>query len=87
MKTFFKEHRKLINAIIVALIPLAACIIMTRFDHKTIADVYPAASEWNDELFYYKQVECSVLDGTPNGYFGYNESSAEKLPTVHGARS
>ena len=79
MKTFFKEHRKLINAIIVALIPLAACIIMTRFDHKTIADVYPAASEWNDELFYYKQVECSVLDGTPNGYFGYNESSAEKL--------
>lgn len=79
MKTFFKEHKKLINAIIVALIPLAACIIMTRFDHKTIADVYPAASEWNDELFYYKQVECSVLDGTPNGYFGYNESSAEKL--------
>lgn len=79
MKTFFKEHKKLINAIIVALIPLAACIVMTRLNHKTIADVYPAASEWNDELFYYKQVECSVLDGTPNGYFGYNESSAEKL--------
>ena len=79
MKTFFREHRKLINAIIVALIPLAACIIMTRFDHKSIADVYPAASEWNDELFYYKQVECSVFDGTPNGYFGYNESSAERL--------
>ena len=34
---------------------------------------------WNDELFYYKQVEGILEFGYPQGYFGFNESHALNL--------
>ena len=32
--------------------------------------------DWNDEVFYYKQIEGIRDYGLPQGYFGYNESHA-----------
>lgn len=46
-------------------------------DGKSVTDIYLPASEWNDELIYYKQVEVAVNYGESIGYYGYNESHAE----------
>lgn len=69
----------LIQAVIMGLLPLLCCIIHCAAQGYTIADVYLPASEWNDELFYYKQVEAMLNYGYPYGYFGFNESHALKL--------
>ena len=61
------------------LLPIIACLINTLSHGKGICDVFPSASEWNDELFYFKQVQCMVADGIPRGFFGYNESTAMSL--------
>lgn len=41
---------------------------------RSLFQVYLPASEWNDELIYYKQVEGMIKHGSPLGYFGFNES-------------
>lgn len=41
--------------------------------HKLITDIYLPAGEWNDEVFYYKQIAAMVKYGIPQGYFGYSE--------------
>lgn len=46
---------------------------------ESIGQVYLPSSEWNDELFYFKQVEGIVNYGFPLGYFGFNESHALQL--------
>ena len=46
---------------------------------RAIGEVYLPNGEWNDELFYFKQVEGMVKYGYPYGYFGFNESHALKL--------
>ena len=61
------------------LLPVIACLINTLSNGKGICDVFPSASEGNDELFYFKQIECMVADGIPKGFFGYNESTAASL--------
>lgn len=71
---FLKKHARIIKAAVFALLPLLCCVISCAMDGKTIAEVYLPASEWNDELFYFKQVEGMVDFGYPKGYFGFNES-------------
>lgn len=39
--------------------------------------IYVPASTWSDEAVYTKLLEAVVNFGTPQGYFGYNESHAE----------
>lgn len=44
-----------------------------------ISQIYLPASQWNDEVVYYKWVEGVVEYGVPQGYFGYNENHANYL--------
>ena len=60
-------------------LPLLCCLVYCAFQGRGIGQVYLPNSEWNDELFYFKQVESIVNFGYPQGYFGFNESHALKL--------
>lgn len=62
-----------------AALPFLCCVISCAMQGRTIGEVYLPGSEWNDELFYFKQVESMVEFGYPKGYFGFNESHALKL--------
>lgn len=75
-----KENRiLLLKAVLMTLLPLVCCVITCAADGYSIGQVYLPMSEWNDELFYYKQVEGILSYGYPQGYFGFNESHALKL--------
>lgn len=75
-----REHRILtLKAGLAALLPLLCCAIVCAAQGRSLSQVYLPASEWNDELFYYKQVEGILSHGYPQGYFGFNESHALKL--------
>lgn len=75
------EHRyvTLVKSLLLGLLPLACCLVYCAVQGKSLGEVYLPASEWNDELFYYKQVEGIIHYGYPRGYFGFNESHALKL--------
>ena len=68
-----------VRAAIMAVLPLLCCVAYCALQGKTLLEVYLPASEWNDELFYYKQVEAILENGYPYGYFGFNESHADWL--------
>lgn len=74
-----KRYVALGKAALMAALPLICCLVSCAMQGKAIGDVYLPASEWNDELFYFKQVEGIVKFGYPQGYFGFNESHALKL--------
>lgn len=74
-----RRYMTMIKAVFLALLPLVCCVVYCASQGKTIGQVYLPGSEWNDELFYYKQVEGIVKYGYPYGYFGFNESHALKL--------
>ncbi len=74
-----KRYITLLQACLLAVLPVLCCLIYCAAQGKGIGDVYLPASQWNDELFYFKQVEAIVDYGFPQGYFGFNESHALKL--------
>ncbi len=74
-----KDKIRWAKAAIMGLLPLLCCLIYCAFQGKGIGDVYLPNSLWNDELFYFKQVEGIVNYGYPQGYFGFNESHALEL--------
>lgn len=74
-----KRYITLLKAVLMALLPLVCCLIRTVAEGESIGQVYLPSSEWNDELFYFKQVEGIVNYGFPLGYFGFNESHALQL--------
>lgn len=69
----------LTQAVLLALLPVLCCFVRCALDGETISEVWLPASLWNDELFYYKQVEGIIGFGYPQGYFGFNESHALNL--------
>lgn len=69
----------LFKVLLMALLPVVCCLVTCAMQGKAIGEVYLPTSEWNDELFYFKQVEGIVNYGYPRGYFGFNESHALKL--------
>ena len=77
--TWCKEHKVLIKAFIMMWVPLLCCMMACALEGRSISQVYLPASEWNDELFYFKQVEGILNNGFPQGYFGFNESHARTL--------
>lgn len=79
IQAFCQKHKYLLRAVLMSLLPLFCCLITCASQGKSIGQVYLPASEWNDELFYFKQVEGMVKFGYPYGYFGFNESHALKL--------
>lgn len=64
----------LLKAALFALLPLIGAAAAAASQGHTLGEVYLPSSEWNDELFYYKQVEGILRYGYPYGYFGFNES-------------
>lgn len=74
-----KRYMTMCKAVLLGLLPLLCCVVYCAAQGRTIGQVYLPESEWNDELFYYKQVEGIVNYGYPLGYFGFNESHALKL--------
>lgn len=76
---FGKRYEQGIMTAVMTLLPLLCCFLHCAFRGHGISDVSIAAGEWNDELFYFKQVEGIVHYGYPQGYFGFNESHALKL--------
>lgn len=80
MKENFKRNKILyLQAVMMGLLPLLCCVLTCAIHGYRINDIYLPASDWNDELFYYKQVESILTYGYPQGYFGFNESHALKL--------
>lgn len=74
-----KRYVTLAKSLLLGLLPLLCCIVYCAAEGGRLGETYIPSSEWNDELFYFKQVE-SILDfGYPQGYFGFNESRALKL--------
>lgn len=73
------RYQWLIKAFLMGCLPLLCCLVTCAMQGKTIGDVYLPMSEWNDELFYFKQVEGIVSYGFPQGFFGFNESHALAL--------
>lgn len=74
-----KRYLRFGKAALMAALPLICCLVTCAMQERTIREVYLPGSEWNDELFYFKQVEGMVNFGYPLGYFGFNESHALKL--------
>lgn len=74
-----KRYIILCKAVLCGILPLLGCLVYCAMQGRGIGSVYLPASEWNDELFYYKQVEGIVRYGYPQGFFGFNESHALKL--------
>lgn len=82
LKNWWKVDNRyltMIKAVLMALLPVLCCLVHCGIQGRSIGDVYLPSSEWNDELFYFKQVEGIVNYGYPRGYFGFNESHALKL--------
>lgn len=73
------RNKRLMWALGMALVPLLGGILLCLAYGKDIFQVYLPASVWNDELFYYKQVEAVLNCGFPQGFFGFNESHAQYL--------
>lgn len=59
-----------------ALTPLILGLIFLSKSGIFPSHVFIPNSSWNDELFYYKQIESILSNGIPQGYYGYNESHA-----------
>ena len=79
---WWKEKQRgitLAKALLLALLPVLCCLIYCAAQGFKLNQVYLPGSEWNDELFYFKQVEGIIHYGYPQGYFGFNESHALKL--------
>ena len=81
-KKFFKflksEHGTLyICYMLLVLLPLFCCMAYSLKTGNSIKDIYLPASQWNDEIIYYKEVEGMVQYGMPLGYFGYSENHAQ----------
>lgn len=75
--TFLRENReRLCLTAVFGCVPFLLCILYCAAYGGRLSDVYLPASYWNDELFYYKQVEGILRAGYPQGYFGFNESHA-----------
>ena len=79
---FLKENKRfalILKALAALVFPLLMCLIFCLIKGHSLKDVFLPSSEWNDELFYFKQVEGTVGYLYPRGYFGFNESHADLL--------
>lgn len=77
---FIKGNKdRIVASFLLGLLPLLLCILYCWSQGGSFDKVFLPSSYWNDELFYYKQVEGILQGGVPAGYFGFNESTARFL--------
>lgn len=62
--------------LIAVLTPLIGALLILLKNGMTFSQISIPCSLWNDELFYYKQIEAMLQFGIPQGYFGFNESTS-----------
>ena len=74
-----KRYQMILKVLAALVFPFLLCVVFCAIKGHTIADVFLPSGEWNDELFYFKQVEGTVGYLYPRGYFGFNESHADML--------
>ncbi len=74
---FTANHTSIILGLIFTITIPVCCVIFAALQGMSILDINPYATAWNDEAIYYKQLEGVLSHGFPQGYFGYNESTAE----------
>lgn len=58
------------------IIPFLVLLLAINLSGESIHNINPINTIWNDELFYYKQIQGTAAYGMPQGYFGYNQSEA-----------
>ena len=66
-----------VKVLVAILIPLIGCGLYMLKNGVGLGQYSIFCSGWNDELSYYKHVEGMLQYGLPQGYFGFNESTAE----------
>lgn len=71
-----KKDRSLMCALVLGLLPLVYVLVKLIICRTPVSLL---TCEWNDELFYFKQVESIIDHGYPLGYYGFNESHALAL--------
>ena len=79
MRSFYSKHLRFINAFLLALIPVTVCLLRALVAKRSLFDVWFCGSNWQDELYYWQLTNDVVHYGVPQGYFGFNESSAQIL--------
>lgn len=79
MKRINKFLKTILSLIFVFSFVLLAQVWCWKDGHNSITDIYLPAGQWNDEVFYYKQIASMIKYGIPRGYFGYNEMTAPYL--------
>lgn len=57
--------------------PAAVLMVMMAVSGTSLLRYLPVSSDWNDEVFYFKQAEGIAAYGMPKGYFGYSLAHAE----------
>ena len=62
-----QNKERVILTVILGCFPLICALVYGALHGHWIGEVYLPASYWNDELFYYKQVEAVVNCGLPQG--------------------
>ena len=73
------KNKKLSGFICIAVLGLLPIISILIRNIINPAPVSLITSQWNDELFYFKQVESIIDYGYPRGFYGFNESKALSL--------
>lgn len=80
VQKWVKDNRgRLLITLLMGLLPLVLCVLYCALYGKALWELFLPGSYWNDELFYYKQVEGMLYRGVPAGYFGFNESQGRFL--------
>ena len=79
MKKICLKYSRIINALILSLLPITVCLLRALVARQSLFDVWFCGSNWPDELFYYQMTSGVVHHGIPQGYFGYNEGTAQFL--------
>ena len=59
--------------------PFIYSSVYCAMGHHLISDIYIPSGSWNDEVFYFKQIDAMIKYGIPKGFFGYNETHAMNL--------
>ncbi len=81
MSKLLRENQIVIKRIFWGLLiasPFISVYFLCAVQGGNILDIYLPNSLWNDEAFYYKQIEAMIYYGIPQGYFGYDE-----VPALH----
>lgn len=71
-----KRNIEVFKLLVVFFFPVLLCVVYCLFRGINILHLYLPNSYNNDSLYYYKLVEGVLSYGTPQGYYGFNESRA-----------